>query len=372
MNVTIPRFGNTYIAVKALFEQMHIPYIMPDENNKKTLQDGARISPQDICLPFKIMMGGCMACIEKGADTVIITGSCGPCRFGEYCELQMKLLERLGYDVDVIVIDAPSEIGKDEFLRRIGKISKASRVPRSKKLLALKNAADILAKLDHIDTKAHERAGYEINKGECSRLLNKCKADVYDSTRAEEMRKKLKAYAQKLDAVKMDTSRHPVKVALVGEIYSMIEPFANLHIEEKLADMGVSTVRHMTTSWWIKDLLLKPLKLNSLDVRRLSRPHLPYKVGGHAKESIAHALMAKRKGLDGAIQVFPLGCMPEIITKSILPGIQSHDFPIMTLVIDEMTGEAGYDTRIEAFIDMLYTKRQRKGHGFERSLQLRY
>lgn len=35
--------------------------------------------------------------------------------------------------------------------------------------------------------------------------------------------------------------------------------------------------------------------------------------------------------------------------------------PILTLLIDEMTGEAGYITRIEAFIDML--KRRREGAG---------
>ena len=152
----------------------------------------------------------------------------------------------------------------------------------------------------------------------------------------------------------------------------MIEPFSNLFLEEKLMDLGVSTVRHMTLSWWIKDLLLKPLKLNSLNVRRLSKSHLPYNVGGHARESIAHALLAKRQKMDGAIQVFPLGCMPEIIVKSILPSIHSDDFPIMTLIIDEMTGEAGYNTRIEAFIDMLYAKKNRKGHRVAQPLQLRY
>ena len=34
------------------------------------------------------------------------------------------------------------------------------------------------------------------------------------------------------------------------------------------------------------------------------------------------------------------------------------DFPFMVLKIDEHTGEAGLDTRIEAFVDMLERRRR--------------
>jgi predicted nucleotide-binding protein (sugar kinase/HSP70/actin superfamily) len=51
--------------------------------------------------------------------------------------------------------------------------------------------------------------------------------------------------------------------------------------------------------------------------------------------------------------------MPEIVAKSIL-NIVSKDFnfPIMTLILDEMTGEAGYMTRLEAFVDLLQRRRE--------------
>ena len=46
--------------------------------------------------------------------------------------------------------------------------------------------------------------------------------------------------------------------------------------------------------------------------------------------------------------------MPEIVSKSIPPAYPGDkDFPIMTLVVDELIGEAGYITRIEAFVDLL-------------------
>lgn len=87
-------------------------------------------------------------------------------------------------------------------------------------------------------------------------------------------------------------------------------------------------------------------------------------IGGHAKECIGEAILSYREGFDGAIQIFPLGCMPEIVSKSILPAISRDcDFPIMSLVVDDMTGEAGYITRLEAFIDLLERRRENVLYG---------
>lgn len=56
--------------------------------------------------------------------------------------------------------------------------------------------------------------------------------------------------------------------------------------------------------------------------------------------------------------------MPEIVAKSILPNVsKDYSFPIMTLIIDEMTGEAGYMTRIEAFMDLIKRKRRTVANG---------
>lgn len=361
MVITIPRMGNTCLAAKALFDGLRIPYVIPEKNNKSTLLKGSFLSPEEICLPFKIMMGNYAESIERGADTILITGSCGPCRFGEYCELQMKLLKKYGLNADMIVVDAPSSIGGRVLWDRIKRISQSSALGKPAKLKAVKHAFGILSLADGIDAKAHLYAGYEANKGECKRTLKACEAEAYKHADPAAVQKTLEYYYKTLDGIKLDKTKAPLKIALIGEIYSMIEPFSNLYIEERLMDYGVSTARLITPSWWLKDLVLKPFKLNSLNVRRASKAYLPVGVGGHAKESIAHAVLSCGKRFDGAIQIFPLGCMPEVVTKSVLPAVRGDmDFPIMSLVIDEMTGDAGYVTRIEAFIDMLESKRKKE------------
>lgn len=359
MRVTFPHLGNVYIAAKALFDELEIDYVIPPLSSKKTLEIGSFYSPEEICLPFKINIGNYIQSIEAGADTIIMPGSCGPCRYGEYGELQQTLLWKLGYKVDFIVIDKPGAIGKGEFLNRIANITRDSKKNKQQKINALFKAIRVINLIENIEAIAHVKAGYELNKGESQKILKECKLEVIKCRSANDMIKLLFSYKKRLEAIKMDCTRNPIKVAIIGEIYTIIEPFSNLYIEDKLMDYGVASKRRLTPSWWFKNALLSVARINSIDIKRAAREYLDLDIGGHAHECVGEAVLAHEEGFDGAIQVFPLGCMPEIVAKSILPQIsKDKGFPIMTLVVDEMTGEAGYTTRIEAFLDLLERRKE--------------
>ncbi len=350
--------GNIYLAAKALFDGLGIDYVIPPQSSKSSLEIGSLHSPEEICLPFKIMIGNYIQAINQGADTVILTGSCGPCRFGEYCEMQMKLLNKLGYNLDFIVIDAPADIGIKELFSRINKISLSSKKPKYEQIKALFQATKVINLIDEIEGAARYLAGYEKIKGECKRTLDICKKEALACNTPQEMIDLLLSYKNKINKISIDPNKNPIKIAIIGEIYTILEPFSNLYIEDKLMDYGVSTKRRLTPSWWVKNTVMLPTKLNSLDIKRSSKEYLSLNIGGHARECIGEAVLAHEEGFDGAIQIFPMGCMPEIVSKAILPRIsKDRDFPIMSLVVDEMTGEAGYVTRIEAFVDLLERRR---------------
>ncbi|HEY8804509.1 MAG TPA: 2-hydroxyglutaryl-CoA dehydratase [Clostridium sp.] len=364
MKITFPHFGNTHLAAKALFDGLSIECIIPPLNNNEAMELGSKFSPEEMCLPYKIMMGNYLQSIELGADTIILPGSCGPCRFGEYCELQMNALKKLGHDLTFIVIDSPFDIGKDEFLNRLSKISDNSALGKVQKIRALKIAYTVNELIDKIESKVHYLTGFEINKGEFKKLLKECIISAAKAISPSDMINILKEYKNKLNGIPINKHKSPVKIAIIGEIYTVIEPFSNLYIEDKLMDYGVSTKRMLTPSWWIKDAVLSPFKLNSIDLRKASREYLPYYIGGHARECVGEVLLAEKENFDGAIQIFPMGCMPEIVSKAILTKISNDkDFPIMTLIVDEMTGEAGYITRIEAFVDMLERRKNNVLYG---------
>jgi predicted nucleotide-binding protein (sugar kinase/HSP70/actin superfamily) len=92
-----------------------------------------------------------------------------------------------------------------------------------------------------------------------------------------------------------------------------------------------------------------------------ARPYLGAMIGGHALETIGNSMIYASNGFDGIIQIYPFSCMPEIVAQSILPKVENETgIPVMTLIIDEMTGEAGYLTRVEAFMDLLSRRREEK------------
>lgn len=358
MIITFPHLGNAYLGAKALFDGLEVEYVIPPLNNKQGLEIGSLYSSEEMCLPYKIMIGNYLQSIEKGANTVILPGSCGPCRFGEYCELQINLMKELGHNLDIIVIDYPKDIGIKEFFNRINKIWSKSSVNDFKKTRSILSALKVINLIDDIEEISHHISGYEKERGESKRLLNLCKKEALNCDNPREMIKLLNYYKDKINNIEIDKNKDPIKIAIIGEIYTIIEPFSNLYIEDKLMDYGVSTKRRMTLSWWIKNAILSPTKLNSLDIKRASKDYLSYSIGGYARECVGEAVLAYEEGFDGAIQIFPMGCMPEIVSKSILPSISNNkDFPIMSLVVDEMTGEAGYITRIEAFVDLLERRR---------------
>lgn len=351
--------GSIHIAAKIFLDDLGVDYVVPPISNNQALEVGTMYSPEEMCLPFKIMIGNYIQAIEQGADTVIIVGSCGPCRFGEYCELQMNLLKKLGHEITFIVLDSPRDVGKKELLERAGLLVKESGKNNYSGILAMLKGVKAIELMDEIEKEAYWLAGYEINKGECKKLLHDCRQKVVSTKDSDQALKILKEYKKKINRVKMDSTKQPLKVSIIGEIYTVIEPFSNQYIQERLMDYGVSSNRMLTPSWWLKDLLGKIVKMNSISLRRASQEYLPFGIGGHARECIGEAVLAAKEGQDGAIQLFPVGCMPEIVSKSILPTIsKDKDFPIMTLVLDEMTGQSGYITRIEAFLDLLERRRE--------------
>ncbi len=359
MKVTFPHMGNVYLAAKALFDGLGIDYVIPPKNNKEALDIGTLHSPEEMCLPFKLMIGNYVQAIQKGADTIIIVGSCGPCRFGEYCELQMNIMKSMGYDLNFIVIDYPKDIGIKELYRRINQISSQSSKSTIEKMRALNASLRVIRLIDEIEEAAHMFAGYERNRGDCKHTLNKCKEEALKCKTPNEMINLLISYKEKISHIPVDINKNPLKIAVIGEIYTVIEPYTNFSIEEKLMDYGVSSLRGLTPSWWVKNALMSPLKINSLTIKRNAKKYLPLSIGGHAIECVGEAVTAANEGYDGAIQIFPMGCMPEIVSKSILPTISKDlNFPIMSLVVDDMDGEAGYITRIEAFIDLLERRRE--------------
>ena len=362
MVLTFPHIGNTFITAKALLDDLQVSYIIPPFNSQKTLEIGKTYAPEGHCLPFKIFFGNLIEAYELGANAMLIVGGCGPCKLGYFGEMLKRLANESGFNIDVITFDIKG-VPIDEIIKRLKRITNT--LNPAKLLLAANNAKNIAIALDELSMLAGKKRCIEKNKGSVDRALDELRQEALKTIGSNVLKKLICKYKQRLLSIEMKTpdkqGQAPLKIGIVGEIYTTNEPFANLQLEKKLGSMGVYTERKVTVSQWIVDHMLKKKLHLPVDESYLkeAEPYIGAMIGGHTQHTVGNSVLHGKDGFDGIIHIYPLGCMPEIVSQSILPNIENdYDIPIMTLIIDEMTGEAGFDTRLEAFVDLLYKRRR--------------
>jgi len=369
MKVTFPHMGNQYIGTKVLLEEVGLDVVVPLECSKETLNIGTKYSPESICLPLKINIGNFIESINEGADTIVMIGSCGPCRFGYYSILQDEILKEVGHDVDIILLDAP----QGNFKGLLDTIYKLTKTKNPYKILnALFKATRILYEIDALEDLTYYKRPRQKVVGEVDFYYEQLHKQIRGARGYKEISKLIKQTKEKIANIEEDPDKEVIKVGIIGEIYTIIEPSVNLFIERKLGEMGVEVERSLKLSNWITEhLFLSPLNITrDSKIRKEAKPYLKTMIGGHARETIGYGVHYAKRGFDGLIQIYPFTCMPEIVAQSIMPKVEKeYDIPYLCLIVDEMTGEAGFDTRLEAFVDLLGKRKEMKGN---EKLLLRY
>jgi len=156
-------------------------------------------------------------------------------------------------------------------------------------------------------------------------------------------------------------------VRLVGEIYAVYEDFVNGNLAKALGSLEgirIEVRKEITAMKWLRENLLRSPggDWRHYRVKKAAAPYLKELVGGHGLESIGLAALASREGFDGVVHLWPFTCMPEIIAQNIMTRISREtDLPVLTVIVNEQSGSAGLQTRLESFAHVLQERRERKG-----------
>lgn len=360
MLITFPHMGHLHIVLKELLTGFGCTVMTPPPISKRTLELGAKYSPETVCLPFKLTLGNFIEALEQGADTIITCGGVGPCRLGYYAEVQQGILAQLGYRFRLITVepDLFDVIGK---LRQVAAGRGWRGIYRS-----FQQAGAKMAALDHIEQQLNAIRPRAVLPGCAEEIWRQAAGGIDAAQTMAEIKFAETAALKALEALERKPDGDLLKVGLVGEIYVMLEPFINQQLERRLSEMGVEVDKTMYLSQYVQAHLLRSRKYQELYkvLFALAKPYLGHYVGGHGLKSIARTVQMGQNGYDGVIQAYPFTCMPEVIAKNILPQVSRDlDIPVLTLAYDEQSGEAGIATRLEAFVDLLKYRRQRKAAG---------
>lgn len=361
MRVTFPHMGNLYIPIKAMLQYLGVDVVVPPPSSKRTLTIGAKYGPEFACLPLKLNLGNFIEAGEKGADTIIMAGGCGPCRFGYYAQIEHAILKDIGYDMDLIVFEPP-EKHLSELLAKIKKLS--GNCSWWQVFQAIRFGYRKARAVDQLEMAAFRSRPREVVPGSTDQAYTKSLGFIDSADTQTALVEAVKDAGEIMSGVAVDRERPVVKVGLIGEIYTLLDPFSNQHVERNLGRLGAEVERSIYLSEWVNDHifmgLVKGLR-SKKEACEAAHPYLRHFVGGHGQESVGNAVNFARAGYDGIIQVFPFTCMPEIVAESILPDMAAdYGMPIMTMIMDEHSGEAGILTRLEAFVDLLARKKEAK------------
>jgi predicted nucleotide-binding protein (sugar kinase/HSP70/actin superfamily) len=129
-------------------------------------------------------------------------------------------------------------------------------------------------------------------------------------------------------------------VAVVGHPYNLYDPFVNHNLLARLAKLQVGVVTPERLGPW---------------------PAADYWVFEYELAG-ATRLALERQDVAGVIAVVAFGCGPDgVIIEEVSQLTAEAGVPLMTLTLDEHSGEAGLVTRIEAFVDMLEWRSKGRG-----------
>ena len=325
-------------------------FIALPEATRKTLELGTLNSTDYVCAPFKHILGDYIEALDKGAD--VLVQLTGPCRLGYYGELQESILRDLGYEFEMLNFATVSGRPLQEYLS----ICQKKVNPDLSISKGVKNFLVVLKMIEALDSyndRYLELAGFEKEPGSFKRAQKDFFAEMNTVSGAAQLAYVYRHHLRILEDLPIEKPVDPIRVGLIGEFFTAVDPRSNLFIEDKLSAMGVSLARTV-------NLTNRILRYNEENLRRSVSEYVSFDMGPTSTLSIAAAKQYAEEGFDGIIHLKSSGCTPEIDCMPVLQRLSSdYRIPILYLSYDSQTSDTGLDTRLEAFYDMIAMRKAR-------------
>lgn len=326
-------------------------YVTPPAITKRTMELGNRNSPDFVCSPFKFTLGCFLEAIEAGADTIVQVGGAVACRLKYYGALQERIIKDLGYDITFVNLAKADKEHPRSFLTLFRQIN-----PDCSLVRILRTGVTVLAMLEALDrtqARLNKHVGFELTDGDFDRAFGRFLNDLkHARNNVFSILKIYRRTKKEMEAIPAEMPEDPVRIAMIGEYYTVMDDYSSHNVEKKMAKYGMYVERWMNVS--------NTLVHYSIPKRRKAiRDYVKYDMGVTTTANIGFALDCARRGFDGVIHLKSFGCTPEIDAMPVLRNISSdYGVPILFFSFDCQNADTGIETRLEAFCDMIKMKKQ--------------
>ena len=351
--ISFPHMSYYYIPIRYIIKNItKCDVIIPDYSNTETISNGSKYSPNDVCMPFKYNLGNYLNALEKGANILIQAG--GGCRYGYYAELQEQILRDLGYNFTFINLIKDNHVSIQKLYKESKKINQKLNIISY--LWYLLKGILMIIYMDKIHKYLRENTALIDNHNQYQDLFFRLKK-AYSSKKIS-VSKIIKTYYQtkkQLYTVSKTNSNKILKILLIGELYTLMDSEANNNLENRLINNNCIVYRYTDLTY-----LLITKRFSQKKVMYNSKKYIKYQLGADGAESVYHAIEHAKLGIDGIIHVKSYSCVPEINAMPILSKIsEDYQVPILYLSYDSENNIANIDTKLEAFYDMIKSKKNK-------------
>jgi predicted nucleotide-binding protein (sugar kinase/HSP70/actin superfamily) len=289
---------------ESFFESLGFKVLLSPKTNKEIVEEGVKLADPETCFSQKIYWGH-LLWLDKRCDLIFVPRLKATREGLEYCPKFFALPDLAKTFLKTKILTEEFDERKERFEKTLFKLGKKLKKKKE-----------------------------EIEKAEKVALL-------------KEKGEKEKLEKEALFKLNLNSK----KIILISHPYNLYDEYVNLRIKERLEKLGVVSI-------FIEEIPLNQIRENSqfVNIRDQIRENSRY-INFHwefAKEIMEKIDFLLKYPLNGAIEISSFACGCDAVLKEFVEQeFKKAGIPFLYLIIDEHTGEAGFQTRIEAFIDTL-------------------
>lgn len=350
--IAFPQLANYYVPISYFLKKLtDCDIIQTPPITKKTIELGAKYSPDTVCMPFKYNLGNFIEALEMGANVLIQAG--GGCRYGYYAEVQKQILEDLNYKFDFYYLTESDKIAVFSIYKTIKALN--PKVSFFKYFHHLLITMQMIHYMDKIDVYIRRNIGFEAEENSFDNLLKEMLNDFSKAKGLIHLARLYRHYLRLFKRLPINKPKKALKIGVIGELYTSMEPFANYDLEKMLAKMNIEVSRYTNVTY-----LVITKRFNEKKLLKVCDKYCKYAIGADGMDNVSRAISLALEGYDGLIHIKPFGCTPEIGAMHILNKVsEDYKIPIIYFTFDNQTSIEGIKTRLEAFYDMIKMRRSK-------------
>ena len=353
--ISFPHLGDYAVPIKFLVSSLikDVEVRVAPPITKKTLELGSLYAPDFVCIPFKYNLGNFIEALENGANILVQAG--GGCRYAYYGEVQEKILKALGYSFSFYSLaNEDANLNPLTIYKALKKIN-GNKLSFFKYIYYLVLGFLMIIMMDKFDKLIRKNIGFEVEKNSFLKVKMQMLNEFGASRGFFSLLRTCFKFKKLFKQIPIKNEMR-LRVGIIGELYTSIEPFSSYNIEYEMAKMNVEVNRFTNLTYLT---IIKFFNLKS--VLRRARKYLKYSIGADGHDNVARTKWLGERQYDGIIHTKPFGCTPEVSAIPIISRVaEDYNIPIIFLSFDGQTSEEGVKTRLEAFYDMLLMKREGK------------